>query len=198
MDEETAALAAAIGDRVRQQRAAQRWTLDRLADEAGISRRMVVNVEQGAANPSVATLLRLASALGVGLPALVEPPEQHAVTVTRAGTAPVLWRGDAGGRAHLVAATRTPEVVEQWDWWLGAGDRHVGEAHSPGTQELLHVLAGSVAVHVGRDLIRLGAGDAISFPGDVDHAYANSGDTTARFALTVFEPRRRRGEVTPR
>ena len=46
-----------------------RWTLDQLAEAAGVSRRMVVNVEQGTANPSVGTLLRLGEALGVGLPA---------------------------------------------------------------------------------------------------------------------------------
>ena len=38
---------------------------------------MVVSVEQGAVNPSVGTLLRLSDALGVGLPALVEPPENQ-------------------------------------------------------------------------------------------------------------------------
>src|SRR4029077_11726750 len=74
MDEDTAALAAAIGGRVRQERQSRRWTLDQLADAAGVSRRMVVNVEQGAANPSVGTLLRISHALGVGLPALVERP----------------------------------------------------------------------------------------------------------------------------
>jgi len=189
MDDDTTALATAIGDRVRQERAARGWTLDRLAAEAGISRRMVVNVEQGATNPSVGTLLRLSSALGVGLPSLVEPPERQALTVTRAGTAPVLWRGDAGGSAHLVAASSTPDVVELWDWTLGPGDHHAGEAHSPGTQELLHVIAGTVVVHVGSDRVRLGAGDAVCFPGDVDHAYANDEDTAATFALTVFEPR---------
>jgi transcriptional regulator with XRE-family HTH domain len=189
MDADTALLATAIGERVRHERTARGWTLDRLADEAGVSRRMVVNVEQGAANPSVGTLLRLSSALGVGLPALVEPPERQAVSVTRSGAAPVLWRGQAGGSAHLVAATRTPDVVELWDWSLGPGDRHDGEAHSPGTQELLHVVAGTVAVCVGSDQVSLEAGDAVCFPGDVDHAYLNDGDTTARFALTVFEPR---------
>ena len=74
MDEGTAALALAIGARVRQERQSRRWTLDQLAEAAGVSRRMVVNVEQGAANPSVGTLLRISDALGVGLPALVERP----------------------------------------------------------------------------------------------------------------------------
>jgi transcriptional regulator with XRE-family HTH domain len=75
VDQGTAALASAIGVRVRQERQSRRWTLDQLAEAAGVSRRMVVNVEQGTANPSVGTLLRISDALGVGLPALVEPPD---------------------------------------------------------------------------------------------------------------------------
>jgi len=68
------ALASAIADRVRRARQARGWTLDRLAEAAGVSRRMLVTVEQGAANPTVGTLQKLGNALGVGLPALVEPP----------------------------------------------------------------------------------------------------------------------------
>jgi transcriptional regulator with XRE-family HTH domain len=58
VDAASTALASAIGVRVKHERQARRWTLDRLADAAGVSRRMVVNVEQGVANPSVGTLLR--------------------------------------------------------------------------------------------------------------------------------------------
>ena len=75
MDQTTAALASAIGGRVRQERQALRWSLDRLAEAAGVSRRMLVNVEQGVANPTVGTLRKLGDALGISLPALVEPPE---------------------------------------------------------------------------------------------------------------------------
>src|SRR5579859_4441496 len=118
MDEGTAALALAIGVRVRQERLSRRWTLDQLAEAAGVSRRMVVNVEQGAANPSVGTLLRISDALGVGLPALVEPPARTMVKVTRRGEGAVLWTGDGGGRGVLVAGTEPPDVAELWDWTL--------------------------------------------------------------------------------
>jgi transcriptional regulator with XRE-family HTH domain len=186
--EDAAELAMAIGGRVRAERQARRWTLDQLAVAAGVSRRMLVNVEQGAANPSVGTLLRISGALGVGLPALVEPPATSRVRVTRSGDGPVLWRGDRGGRAVLVAATEPPDVVELWDWTLGPGDRHPGEAHSPGTRELVQVLAGSIIVESADEAVALEPGDAVAFPGDVAHAYANSGSTTARFSLAVFEP----------
>jgi len=149
---------------------------------------MLVNVEQGAANPSVGTLLRLSDALGVGLPALVEPPEAAPLRVTRSGQGAALWTGDAGGRGVLVAGTQPPDVLELWDWTLGVGDAHTSEAHATGTHELLQVHEGSVRVKVGDQEATLDVGDAIGFAGDVDHGYANAGPTAARFSLTVFEP----------
>jgi transcriptional regulator with XRE-family HTH domain len=188
MDEGTASLALAIGGRVRHERRSRRWTLDRLAEAAGVSRRMVINVEQGAANPSVGTLLRISDALGVGLPALVEPPEVDVLKVTRSGEGASLWSSASGGRGVLVAGTEPPDVVELWDWTLGPGDRHVSEVHAPSTRELAQVHDGTVTVEAGDRLETLRAGDAIAFPGDVVHAYANPRKRPARFSLVVFEP----------
>ncbi|WP_419178866.1 helix-turn-helix domain-containing protein [Mycolicibacterium chubuense] len=177
-----------MGARVRQERQRRGWTLDQLAVAASVSRRMVVSVEHGAVNPSVGTLLRLSDALGVGLPALVEPPEPKAVKVTRRGDGAELWTGTHGGRGVLVAGTSPPHVVEMWDWTLGPGDRHTSEAHVAGTQELLTVVDGPLSVEVEGQATMLDTGDAIAFPGDVDHGYVNTGTQIARFVLTVFEP----------
>lgn len=151
---------------------------------------MVVSVEQGEVNPSVGTLLRLSEALGVGLPALVEPPQSAAVTVTRRGDGPVLWNGPAGGRGILVAGIAAPDVVELWDWTMGPGDVHDSQPHTAGTRELIHVLQGSVTIEVSGEAVTLKSGDAAAFPGDVAHSYANAGRGTARFSLAVFEPGR--------
>jgi transcriptional regulator with XRE-family HTH domain len=188
MDGEAAKLATAIGARVKQERQARGWTLDQLAGAASVSRRMVVSVEQGAVNPSVGTLLRLSDALGVGLPALVEPPESKSVKVVRNGEGAALWSGAAGGRGVLVAGTTPPDVVELWDWSLGPGDRHASEAHAAGTKELVHVLDGAITVDVEDEVFALEAGDAMAFPGDAGHAYANPHQESARFSLAVFEP----------
>lgn len=188
MDETTASLARAIGARVKHERHARHWTLDRLAETAGVSRRMLVNVEQGATNPSVGTLLRLSDALGVGLPALVEQPERRPVKVVRSGDGATLWTGDFGGRGVLLAGTEPPDVLELWDWTLAPGDHHVSEAHTPGTRELLHVIEGRLTLEVEGQPTSLEAGDAVSFPGDVDHSYANPHAQPARFSLAVLEP----------
>jgi transcriptional regulator with XRE-family HTH domain len=182
-------LAAAIGARVKTERLAKRWTLDQLAAAAGVSRRMIVTVEQGAANPSVGTLLRVSDALGVGLPALVEPPPTtDSMSVTRSGEGATLWTGESGGTGILVAGTTSPDVLELWDWMLEPGERHDSEAHSSGTMELLQIRQGTITIRVGDETVLLEAGDALTFRGDVDHSYANEEADAARFSLAVFEP----------
>ena len=188
MSADTESLAAVIGVRVRQERTARDWTLDTLAEAAGVSRWMVVKVEQGAVNPSIGTLLRLSGALGIGLPALVEPPHQDRVKVTRAGAGAVLWSGASGGQGVLVAGTEPPDVVELWDWTLAPGDMHSIEAHPAGTRELLEVLDGVLVITVADRSFTLEVGDALTFTGDEPHSYANSGDVLTRFSLAVYEP----------
>ncbi|MHA7208730.1 helix-turn-helix domain-containing protein [Arthrobacter sp. MDT1-65] len=188
MEDNASLLASVIGERVKSERQGRRWTLDQLADAAGVSRRMIVNVEQGAANPSVGTLLRISDALGVGLPALVEPPQSRSVSVTRNGDGAALWTGALGGRGILVAGTQSPDVVELWNWTLEPGEQHTSEAHAAGTKELLHVQLGTVTVVVAGDATSLAEGDAMTFSGDVAHSYANHGSASARFTLAVFEP----------
>lgn len=181
-------LGLAIGARVRQERQARGWTLDHLATAAGVSRRMVVNVEQGAANPSVGTLLKISDALGIGLPTLVELPQSTPVKVTRRGDGATLWSSEAGGRGVLIAGTEPPNVVELWDWTLAPGDTHMSDPHTSGTMELVQVQQGTIVVTVGDQTITLDAGDGATFPGDAVHAYANPGTVQAKFSLAVFEP----------
>lgn len=186
---EETVLATAIGGRVKRLRNQRGFTLDQLAEISGVSRRTLVNVEQGSTNASVGTLLRLSDALGVGLPSLVEPPAIGPIRVTRSGDGPAVWQGRAGSSGVLVSSTPGPEVVELWDWTLAPLDRHDSEAHVPGARELVRVWQGTLEIAVGGQSTLLETGDAASYGADVAHAYVNPSDTeTAVFTLTVYEP----------
>lgn len=189
--EPAVAISRTIGRRVRAGRTELGWTLDQLAARSGVSRRMLVNVEQGATNPSIATLLRLSDALGIGLPALVDTAGDGAgpVVVHRDGAVAPVWRSDAGGAAVLVAGTGPPDVCELWDWRLGPGDDYRSEAHRAGTRELLQVLSGAMVLVVAGQDHQLRAGDSASFDGSLLHSYRNASTSRlARFSLAVFEP----------
>ena len=178
-----------VGRRVRETRSDRGWTLDQLAERSGVSRRMIVNVEAGTSNASIATMLRLATALRVTLADLVAAPAfDETVVVTRTADREALWRGAGGGAAVLVAAAGTPDMLELWDWTMASGERYESDAHRPGTRELLHVLSGQVRLTVGGDSQELRVGDAASYAADVPHAYANAGRRTARFTMAVLEP----------
>ncbi len=187
---------AAIGKAVRNARLAQGWNLDRLAELAGVSRRMLVQLEQGQSNPTIASLLALSDALGLGLPQLMAITNEPTLEVTRDRHAPVLWQGQAGGHAQLVAGTAPPNVVELWDWTLEPGDSYDGGPHTPGTRELIQVRQGAVRLTVGHHTELLNTGDSASFTGTLPHTYAwsqsdnkqTSAPVTARFTLVVLEP----------
>lgn len=180
---------AEVGGRVRNARMLRGWTLDQLAERSGVSRRMVVNVEAGTSNASIATLLRLAAALHVSLADLVSDGSRgDSIVVTVPADREPLWRGSAGGSAVMVASADTPDMLELWDWTMQPGDEFESEAHRPGTHELLHVIAGRLRLTVAGDIRELVAGEAASFAASVPHRYSNGGREPLRFTMTVLEP----------
>ena len=180
---------AEIGARVRNARTMRGWTLDQLAERSGVSRRMVVNVEAGTSNASIATQLRLATALHVSLADVVSDPSHgEVILVTGPADREPLWRGTAGGSAVMVASADTPDMLELWDWTMQPGDEYESEPHRPGTRELLHVTAGLLRLTVAGDIRELGESEAASFAADVPHGYANGGRDRLRFTMTVLEP----------
>jgi transcriptional regulator with XRE-family HTH domain len=181
-------VAGSMAANLRRLRASAGLTLEAVAERAGVSKNTVIQVEQGRANPSIATLCRLADALGVGVASLIETPPSPRVTVRRAADTPALWASETGSRALFCLGTDPPDSVELWDWTLAPGDGFDGEAHPLGTVELLLVLEGQVAVRVGSGEHHLAAGDSVLFEAEVSHRYANPGEDPCRFVLSVLQP----------
>jgi transcriptional regulator with XRE-family HTH domain len=178
---------AAVGRNVRGHRTRLAWTLDDLAARSGVSKGMLSQVEQARTNPSVATICRLATALGVSVASLVEAPEMPSARVVRADEAVTLWTGaQAGSAARLLVGSGTAQQVELWDVRMLPGDGYGSEAHPSGTRELLLVIEGELTLELDGTLNRVGAGDAIAFVADRPHAYRNHGDAPLRYALSVI------------
>lgn len=181
-------LAAAIGRNVRQLRHRRELTLDLLAERAGISKGTIIGVEQARANPSITTLFRIADALGVGVATLIEPGQDPRLKIKRRVDTPALWSSEHGSQALFLMGTDPPDTVELWDWQLAAGDAFDGAAHPEGTTEVLYVLDGTLAVTVGGLQHHLAIGDSVMFDAVVEHRYANDGDQTNRFVMSVVQP----------
>ncbi len=180
-------MAAVIARNVALLRHDQRLSFEQLARRAGLSKGVVVQIERARSNPNIATLCRLASALGVAVVDLLAEDAGAGIQVVRSHEVPVLWRGPGGGTARLLAGTRGPDMLELWEWELRAGERYDGAAHAAGTREIIHVVAGGLAVEVDGQRVELAAGDGMTFAGDRRHAYLALSDAV-RFTMTVHEP----------
>ncbi|RJL32426.1 helix-turn-helix domain-containing protein [Bailinhaonella thermotolerans] len=180
---------AAIANNLRAQRAHRGLTLDALAARSNVSRGMLVQIEQGRTNPSVTTLTRVADALGITVARLVEVSDTPVVRVVHKDDVATLWQGEQGC-ARLLLGSDAPALMELWDWRLAPGEHHDGDAHAPGTREMLAVLAGELTLTVYGKSHVIGADGAVLFSADRQHRYANEGAGEVRFVMVVIEPPR--------
>jgi transcriptional regulator with XRE-family HTH domain len=182
-----------VSARIRDRRKDRRLSLDRLAALAGVSKGMLVQIENGQANPSIATLCKVATALGASVADLVQVSGQHPAEVLPAGAPRLLWRGPKGGSATLLVGSAGPDMLELWSWELQPGERYDAEAHPLGTEELLHVVRGRLALAFGEVSYVIESGGSAVAHTDRPHAYACDGKKPVQFTMVVAEwhaPRR--------
>ncbi|MDT0510186.1 XRE family transcriptional regulator [Novosphingobium sp. MMS21-SN21R] len=183
----------ALAGRIAALRRQRDMSFDQLASQCGISKGMVVAIEQGKANPSIATLCRLAAGLRLSVTDLLDLSQAvpSRLQIIPPDGARELWRGPNGGSAILLVGSDGPDMLEQWIWTLFPGERFDGDSHSAGTQELLHVLDGSLLVEIEGNGEILPQGASAHARTDCPHAYACNGTEPVRFVMTVWEPGRR-------
>ncbi|MEV0286435.1 XRE family transcriptional regulator [Kribbella sp. NPDC050820] len=160
-----------LGGEVRRRRQADGLTVQALADRAGLSRRMLTQIEQGTANPSLVTVDKIAEALGVDFATLTAPSTTDSLQLSD----PVeIWRSDAGSRAVLHVAASRRGGPELWEWTLQPGDRYDAQSDPPGSEELLLVTAGALTLTTDNRSLTLAPGQSARLASDRNYSYAAS------------------------
>src|SRR5579859_5578045 len=139
----------AVARTVQALRTERGWSLDQLAARSGVSKGVLVAIEQGRSNPNLGTLVRIGDAFGLPVTRLVEIGDEPPVRVFAAGSGRVLWRGPSGGTGTIIAATEPPWAAELWRWQMRTGEVFGGSAHAAGTREMLSVEQGTLTLVVG-------------------------------------------------
>lgn len=177
----------ALSAAVRQYRGQRKISLDQLSRQAGVSKGMLVEIEACRANPSIALLCKLATAMGVSVADIVNVASNPSVRIIPAEDIPCLWRGEHGGSARLLAGTSGPDMVELWEWKMYPGEVFETAGHAPGTNELLHAVKGSLHLTVGEESVTVAEGCSAISRTDVPHSYACAGNSPLVFTMTVSE-----------
>src|SRR6478735_1988598 len=105
-------VAAAIARNARELRNDRQWSLDSLATRSGVSKGMLVQIEQARTNPSIGILCKLADAFGVSLAQLGELGDGSTVQVIDAREVIRLWTGEEGSIGDLLVGSDRAEHVE--------------------------------------------------------------------------------------
>jgi transcriptional regulator with XRE-family HTH domain len=186
--QEPTGLTGALARIMQSLRAERGWSLDQLALRSGVSKGVLVALEQGRSNPNLATLARIGDAFGVPVTRLVEVQDDPVVRVTGAGQQRVLWHGHAGGTGTILAATEPPWAAELWRWSLHPGEAFGGEAHAPASREMIWVESGTINLTVAGRSYQVGPGECARFTGGLAHSYANEGDERVLMTMVFLVP----------
>lgn len=160
-----------LAENVRQLRDGRGMSQAQLAKAAGIPRPTWTNIESGAANPTLAVLLKVAAALHVRLEELLAAPRANG-HVFKAEELTVRRRGKVVIRKLLPEELRGLDI-ERLE--LPSGASMIGVPHTPGTREYLTCERGSVELAVRGRTFVLDPGDVVVFAGDQRHGYRNVG-----------------------
>ncbi|WP_406446827.1 XRE family transcriptional regulator [Streptomyces sp. NBC_01613] len=181
-------LTQSLARNVKHWRAVRGFTLDVLAARAGVSRGMLIQIEQARTNPSIGTVVKIGDALGISITTLLDYEQGPKVRIVPAEQAIRLWHTDAGSYNRLLAGTEAPGPLEMWDWRLMPGDRSPSDPHPTGTVELVHVTAGELTLTVDGEKYRIPAGASVGFEANTSHVYGNEGDEPMEMVMAVSVP----------
>ena len=177
-----------IGERLRTIRRLKRRTLKAVAEQAEVSESFLSQVERGKASASIASLTRIAAALGVAVADLFEPngsPRRPRVLQREAR--PTLAFGNLA-RKYLITP-RTLEHLEVVIAELDPGGSTGDEPYTHGdSEELFMVLSGWVHLQLGEDVHELNPGDSIDYRSSIPHRVTNAGTTQAEVMWVISPP----------
>jgi transcriptional regulator with XRE-family HTH domain len=168
-------LAVRLAANVRHLREARGLTQQQMARLAGIPRATWGHLETGSANPTLAVLDRVATALQVPIEELTAAPRSAGRLHPRAS---LRFRRQGDGTVRQLLPDPIPGVIlDRME--IPSGGRIPGVPHMPGTREYFTCESGRVVVAVAGEQWSVGPGDVLVFRGDQRHSYTNPGAATA-------------------
>lgn len=176
-----------LGARIRALRLSGRRSLRAVAADAGVTESFLSRVERGIASPSIATLRRIAEALGSTIGGLFEGPASNGRVVR------------AGERRQLVDTKRkwkefllTPRDSKQFQVILSFIEPHTGTGPQPyshdSDQECVIVLKGRMEFWVADEYYELDEGDSLVFESRLPHRNRNPGPRRAQVLWIISPP----------
>lgn len=176
-----------IGKMIRELRKDRSLTLQDLADLVGMSASYISLVENDKASPSIASLKRIAQALGVRTvdffaDELVDDPMIMPPGLWTRVLLPG-WEADVRQLVHIVGDKR----MQPFHTLVPPGGGTKENYSHPG-EEFGFVLEGRLTLHLGKEVHRLEKGWAVYYSSLIPHSWRNEGPEDCRLIWVVSPP----------
>jgi transcriptional regulator with XRE-family HTH domain len=162
-----------VGARIRALREAEGLSLRALAGQCGLSINAISRIERGESSPTVASLHKLATALGLPITKFFEAGEEMAMVLMRKNDRP-RSRGE-GMLIESLGSGLLGQRLEPFLMTLLPGASSGEGAISHGGEEFVYCLEGQIDYQVDDGWFRLDEGDSLLFRADQAHQCKNTG-----------------------
>ncbi|MGN0583994.1 MAG: helix-turn-helix domain-containing protein [Ruminococcus sp.] len=154
-------------------------SLDDVAEQTGVSKSMLYQIEQGNANPSINVLGKIASGLRMEFTELIASPPEESYLVRISEVFPI-----KSGDKYTVKTCLPYEdnkKIEIYHIEILPGGEYLSGGHGSGTREYLVVTEGVLTVDTGREKQNVLPGEIFRFNCEVEHRYLNNGNEKTAF-----------------
>lgn len=179
-----------LGELLRQLRTERNLSVRTLAGRTGFSPSFVSQVELNQASPSIASLERLAAALGVTLGEFFGDSADSASAITRAGKRRPLTSWWSRAQIEALTPARGGWPFETVMITIAARGSSGKRLHAHPGHQFAMVFEGTLQLTLGADIQTLRSGDAVNLEPQTPYRWENSGKTAARIVIVSSRLRR--------
>ncbi|WP_242834803.1 helix-turn-helix domain-containing protein [Acetobacterium malicum] len=162
-------------------------SMDEVAEQTGVSKSMLGQIERGEANPTIGTLGKIVSGLRVDLSDLTRTPGLGVYEVNRQKLLP---SKEVPGQyaVYTYFPYEKNRLFEIYEIEIEPGACYVSGAHGQGTNEYIVVHAGELTLEIDNAFYQIKKEDAICFGTAMKHTYWNKGEEQLKFIIVfVFK-----------
>ncbi|MBS0656394.1 MAG: helix-turn-helix transcriptional regulator [Verrucomicrobia bacterium] len=156
------------------------WSLDRAAQETGVSKAMLGQIEREESSPTIATLWKIAGGFNAPFSTFItDLRADAAVSIHSSGKTKAVHPADAKLKVFPLFPYDETLHLEIFLIELLAGCEHMSSPHKPGVIEHVIVVLGSMEVLVDGTWKTLHQGEGLRFSASQPHGYRNRTEDVA-------------------
>jgi XRE family transcriptional regulator, regulator of sulfur utilization len=186
-DAGAAALSGQLGKTIQRLRKAYNLSLSELAEQSGVAKSIISQIERNETNPTLATIWRLSQALDVSIERfLVSSEDEPFIEKSSKGDTPILVSTDGKMRLAIIGWLKTVEWLQWYDVQAEPGGTLDSDAHQRGSVESLSVIEGVFEVEIAEKKEIVRAGETLRYRCDRQHIVRCIGDLPGHATMLVI------------